>query len=376
MDENRGSSTCPHGFVHIVECAECMKERDRRIGAELSERLAAGESVDLSALNPNAEPLKGNAWWSTPVVPLADRPRFDPVIARTPVEAAAATRPCSFAWRTTEADHRCTLARHALFGRHEEYNDSGLVAWYDDNEKAGGYGPCPLKECNRLMPHEHGPSSFASPGNDWFKPATIAEIIKIAEAVKSGKTTSYVEAAKVLAGFVLESEPLPTQAETLKDGLALRIDPPPLTFSERPKIVCLVGSTRFGDAFAKANLDETLAGNIILSVGCTAHSDSQLGLDEKTKAALDELHKRKIDLCDEVLVLNVLACKFCKKPRIIEGEPEHRRCSANHGWDALEPHALECKFEPYIGDSTKSEIAYAAALGKPIRWLNPPEVKP
>jgi hypothetical protein len=99
-----------------------------------------------------------------------------------------------------------------------------------------------------------------------------------------------------------------------------------------PEIVVLCGSTRFGDAFAKANLDLTLAGKIVLSIGCVTSTDVGLGIDEATKARLDELHKRKIDLADRVLVLNVGG---------------------------------------YIGESTYSEIVYAIAHGKPIEYLEP-----
>lgn len=102
----------------------------------------------------------------------------------------------------------------------------------------------------------------------------------------------------------------------------------------RPRIVCLCGSTRFMAAFQEANLRETLAGRIVLSVGAFVHSDSELlasgVLTEVKKRALDELHKRKIDLADEILVLNVGG---------------------------------------YIGESTRSEIAYAEAHGKIVRYL-------
>jgi hypothetical protein len=96
------------------------------------------------------------------------------------------------------------------------------------------------------------------------------------------------------------------------------------------KIVCLCGSTRFGEAFRGANLQETLAGNIVLSIGCEWHSDQALHLTSDDKERLDELHLRKIDLADEVLVLNVGG---------------------------------------YVGSSTAREIAYAKQHGKPIRWL-------
>lgn len=84
------------------------------------------------------------------------------------------------------------------------------------------------------------------------------------------------------------------------------------------------------EAFQRANLEETLAGRIVLSVGCNTKSDAGLGLTKEVKQMLDDLHKRKIDLADEVLVLNVGG---------------------------------------YVGESTRSEIDYATRLGKKIRWL-------
>lgn len=101
----------------------------------------------------------------------------------------------------------------------------------------------------------------------------------------------------------------------------------------RPRIVCLCGSTRFGAAFRKANLEETLAGRIVLSVGCDTRSDAELQITEAQKIALDELHKHKIDLADEILVLNV---------------------------------------DGYIGTSTRGEIEHALACGKDIRFLDAP----
>lgn len=102
-----------------------------------------------------------------------------------------------------------------------------------------------------------------------------------------------------------------------------------------PKVVCLCGSTKFGQAFIDANLRETLAGNIVLTIGCATHSDEQLGklITPEAKKKLDELHKRKIDLADEILVLDV---------------------------------------DGYIGSSTASEIAYAKATGKKISYLEDP----
>ena len=102
----------------------------------------------------------------------------------------------------------------------------------------------------------------------------------------------------------------------------------------RPCIVCLCGSTRFLSAFQEANLRETLAGKIVLSIGCDTKSDQDLALGPIDKTALDLLHLFKIDLADEILVLNVGG---------------------------------------YVGQSTRREIDYARMQGKRIRWLEPIE---
>ena len=101
---------------------------------------------------------------------------------------------------------------------------------------------------------------------------------------------------------------------------------------DRPIIVCLCGSTRFSEAFREANLRETLAGKIVLSIGCDFKSDDALNLTSEDKARLDELHLRKIDLADEVLFLNVGG---------------------------------------YMGESTLREHFYASNQGKTIRYLEP-----
>ena len=100
--------------------------------------------------------------------------------------------------------------------------------------------------------------------------------------------------------------------------------------NKKPTIVCLCGSTRFGEAFRKANMKETLAGKIVLSIGCNLKSDDALGLPPETKAKLDKLHLQKIDLADEVLILNVGG---------------------------------------YVGESTLNELKYAYYHNKIIRFL-------
>lgn len=103
---------------------------------------------------------------------------------------------------------------------------------------------------------------------------------------------------------------------------------------KKPVIVCLCGSTRFSQAYQEMNLRETLAGNIVLSIGINTKSDDDLikagwKID---KEALDTLHLHKIDLADEVLILNVGG---------------------------------------YTGESTRREIEYALLKNKHIRWLEP-----
>lgn len=103
------------------------------------------------------------------------------------------------------------------------------------------------------------------------------------------------------------------------------------------KVITLCGSTRFKDAFMEAQKRLTLEGNIVISVGLFGHSgDSEVweNMDEgtltETKKMLDDMHKRKIDMSDEIYVINVGG---------------------------------------YIGESTRSEIAYAEKTGKTVRYL-------
>ena len=103
------------------------------------------------------------------------------------------------------------------------------------------------------------------------------------------------------------------------------------------KVITLCGSTRFKDEFMEAQKRLTLEGNIVISVGLFGHSgDDEVwesmfeGTLTKTKEMLDDMHKRKIDMADEIYVINVGG---------------------------------------YIGSSTRSEINYAKAAGKSVRYL-------
>ena len=78
------------------------------------------------------------------------------------------------------------------------------------------------------------------------------------------------------------------------------------------KVITLCGSTRFKDAFLAEQKRLTLEGNIVISVGLFGHSgDNEVweGMSEdtltRTKEMLDDMHKRKIDMADEIFVINV-----------------------------------------------------------------------
>lgn len=109
------------------------------------------------------------------------------------------------------------------------------------------------------------------------------------------------------------------------------------------KVITLCGSTKFKDEFLKVQKDLTLQGNIVISVGLFGHSgDNEVweNMDEgtltKTKEMLDDMHKRKIDMADEIFVINV---------------------------------------NGYIGESTKSEIEYAILTGKIVNYLEPIDIQ-
>ncbi|MEV7076622.1 hypothetical protein [Streptomyces sp. NPDC093990] len=83
---------------------------------------------------------------------------------------------------------------------------------------------------------------------------------------------------------------------------------PTHTPSPRPTIVALRGSTRFWDQLAEANLYETAASRIVLAPGCNLKQPHPLWADpdyaDRLKQMLDTLHRQKIDLADEVLIVN------------------------------------------------------------------------
>ena len=99
------------------------------------------------------------------------------------------------------------------------------------------------------------------------------------------------------------------------------------------KVITLCGSTRFKDAFLEAQKRLTLEGNIVISVGLFGHSGDDEVWTLGTKEMLDDMHKRKIDMADEIFVINVGG---------------------------------------YIGESTRSEIEYAKKNGRGVKYLEDP----
>jgi hypothetical protein len=71
------------------------------------------------------------------------------------------------------------------------------------------------------------------------------------------------------------------------------------------KVITLCGSTRFKEHFLEVQKKLTLEGNIVISVGMFGHAGDEEALQYEVKAMLDRQHLAKIDLADEIFVINV-----------------------------------------------------------------------
>lgn len=98
------------------------------------------------------------------------------------------------------------------------------------------------------------------------------------------------------------------------------------------KVITLCGSTKFKDEFLREQKRLSLEGNIVISVGMFGHSGDSEVWANGIKEMLDDMHKRKIDMADEIFVIN-------------KGG--------------------------YIGSSTKSEIEYAKKTNKKVNYMEP-----
>jgi len=102
------------------------------------------------------------------------------------------------------------------------------------------------------------------------------------------------------------------------------------------KVICLCGSTRFTEYMLIYQWELTKQGFVVLSWCALPDSyfqgepKSHVGDQEGVKEIVDEVHMRKIDLADEIHILNIGG---------------------------------------YIGESTRNEIMYAKKMGKSIKFL-------
>lgn len=148
---------------------------------------------------------------------------------------------------------------------------------------------------------------------------------KLWDAVRASRHTKGASTPEILAvhdAFANEDAADAVLADRAKGG-------------ETPKVVTLCGSTRFIDKYNEWRKKLTLDGVIVLSIELVTHQkpdEDPQHVAPDVKEMLDNLHLRKIDLSDEILVLNVGG---------------------------------------YIGDSTRREIKYANASGKIVRYLAP-----
>ena len=99
-------------------------------------------------------------------------------------------------------------------------------------------------------------------------------------------------------------------------------------------VITLCGSTRFRAEYERVQKELTLQGNIVISVGLFGHSGDDEVWKDGVKEMLDEMHLAKIDMADEIFVINPGG---------------------------------------YVGQSTSREIAYARSRGKTVKSLCPLE---
>lgn len=101
----------------------------------------------------------------------------------------------------------------------------------------------------------------------------------------------------------------------------------------RPEIVCLCGSLRFTEQFHALERELALAGVIVLSPSYPAQApdgvDVELSAEQRT--TLGDLHLRKVELADRIIVVNPGG---------------------------------------YLGESTRREIAHARAIGRPVSFTD------
>ena len=103
-----------------------------------------------------------------------------------------------------------------------------------------------------------------------------------------------------------------------------------------PKIVTLCGSSKYCDImaicawFIERDEQAITMGLHLLPMWYTMKAESHIAETEGVAEAMDKLHLKKIEISDEIFVVN---------------------------------------FNDYIGDSTRREVEYSMKLNKRIRWF-------
>ena len=110
--------------------------------------------------------------------------------------------------------------------------------------------------------------------------------------------------------------------ENIKEKIKMSI------VKDKYNVITLCGSIRFKNEFMKVQEELTLDGNIVFTPNFFNNLKGEI--KKETRKMLDEMHRQKIDMSNEIYVIN---------------------CGG------------------YIGESTKSEIEYAKANGKKISYL-------
>ncbi|MGM0883002.1 MAG: hypothetical protein ACQEXQ_18450 [Bacillota bacterium] len=100
------------------------------------------------------------------------------------------------------------------------------------------------------------------------------------------------------------------------------------------KVVTLCGSTKFKKQFEQVNGNLTLQGNIVLSLAFFEQSED-FEITQEQAEILGKIHFRKIDISDEIFVIDV---------------------------------------DGYIGSSTRREIEYATETGKMVRYYSTSDI--
>ncbi len=103
--------------------------------------------------------------------------------------------------------------------------------------------------------------------------------------------------------------------------------------TNKPKVICICGSSKFKAQILGITQRETLKGRIAINHGFFHHQDL-VPLSDEQKNNLDTLMFRKIDISDEIFIVNV---------------------------------------NGYMGKTTIAAIEYARQMNKPVHFLEDPE---